>query len=132
MQKENAGTTGILHRAGEDYLETILMLHMRHGTVRSVDVAREMNFSKPSVSKAVSVLQQAGYLTMDSDHFLHLTQEGREIAERVYERHTFLTDFLTDIGVSPEIAEADACRMEHDISPETFRCLKEMRRRTQF
>lgn len=132
MQNLKPSRSGVLHRAGEDYLETVLMLHKRKGMVRSVDVAREMNFSKPSVSKAVSVLQQAGYLAVDNEHFLHLTEEGLKIAERVYERHTFLTEFLIAIGVDPETAESDACMMEHDISPKTFECLKEMRRKIQF
>ena len=131
MENEKLPRSGVLHKAGEDYLETILMLHQRKGMVRSVDVARQMNFSKPSVSKAVSVLQQAGYLTVDNEHFLHLTPEGLEIAQRVYERHTFLTDFLTDIGVDPKTAEEDACLIEHDISPQTFEALKAMRKKIQ-
>lgn len=123
---------GKLHKAGEDYLETILTLQMTKGLVRSVDVARAMNYSKPSVCKAVSVLQDAGYLTMDGEHFLHLTEVGKAIAERVYERHCFFTDLLVKIGVDPEIAEADACQMEHCISQESFDCLKNAREKLGF
>ena len=117
---------GKLHRAGEDYLETVLRLEKSKGAVRSVDIARQMNISKPSVSNAISVLSQAGHLTVDSDHFIHLTEEGRKNAERVYERHRFLTDFLIAIGVDARTAEEDACRMEHDISPRSFEALKQM------
>lgn len=117
---------GKLHKAGEDYLETILRLQNQKGAVRSVDIARQMNISKPSVSNAISVLSQAGHLTVDSDHFIHLTEEGRAHAERIYERHRFLTDFLIELGVDAKTAEEDACRMEHDISPVSFEALKEM------
>ena len=120
---------GKLHKAGEDYLETILRLQNVKGAVRSVDIARQMNISKPSVSNAVSVLSQAGHLTVDSDHFIHLTEEGRAHAERIYERHRFLTDFLIELGVDAKTAEEDACRMEHDISPVSFEALKNMWRK---
>ena len=120
---------GKLHKAGEDYLETILTLQQTKGLVRSVDVARQMNYSKPSVCKAVSVLQEAGYLSVDSEHFLHLTEIGQAIAERVYERHCFFTELLIKIGVDPAIAEADACEMEHCISAQSFECLKKARDR---
>ena len=126
MHKSGEIPYGKLHRAGEDYLETILRLEKARGAVRSVDIARQMNISKPSVSNAVSVLTQAGHLTVDSDHFIHLTEEGRRNAERVYERHRFLMDFLIAIGVDAQTAEEDACRMEHDISPLSFEALKEM------
>ena len=114
-----------LYASGEDYLETILILHREMGMVRSVDVSRHMAVSKPSVCHAVAVLQEGGFLAMDGDHFLHLTERGRIIAEKIYERHRFFTDCLIEAGVDPETAEADACRIEHVISDETFRRLKE-------
>ena len=115
-----------LHASGEDYLETILVLQKKLGMVRSVDVARHMEVSKPSVCHAVATLRDGGFLTMDEDHFLHLTDVGREVAEKIYERHCFLTKQLISIGVDPETAEADACRIEHDISAETYERLKEL------
>ena len=114
-----------LYASGEDYLETILILHREMGMVRSVDVARHMDVSKPSVCHAVAVLQEGGFLTVDGDHFLHLTEQGRIIAEKIYERHRFFTDRLIEAGVDPKTAESDACRIEHVISDETFRRLKE-------
>ena len=111
--------------SGEDYLEAILVLQKQKGMVRSVDVARHMGVSKPSVCVAVNTLKDGGFLTMDEDHFLHLTDVGREVAERIYERHCFFTDELIAAGVAPETAEADACRIEHVISEESFRRLKE-------
>ena len=114
-----------LYASGEDYLETILILHREMGMVRSVDVARHMDVSKPSVCHAVAVLQEGGFLAMDEDHFLHLTEVGKEIAGKIYERHRFFTDRLIEAGVDPKTAEADACRIEHVISDETFHRLKE-------
>ena len=114
-----------IHASGEDYLETILILHREMGMVRSVDVARHMDVSKPSVCHAVAVLQEGGFLAVDGDHFLHLTEQGRIIAEKIYERHRFFTDRLIEAGVDPKTAEADACRIEHVISDETFHRLKE-------
>ena len=114
-----------IHASGEDYLETILILHREMGMVRSVDVARHMDVSKPSVCHAVAVLQEGGFLIMDEDHFLHLTEVGKKIAGKIYERHCFFTDRLIEAGVDPKTAEADACRIEHVISDETFRRLKE-------
>ena len=114
-----------LYASGEDYLETILILHRKMGMVRSVDVARHMGVSKPSVCHAVAVLQEGGFLAVDGDHFLHLTEQGRIIAEKIYERHRFFTDRLIEAGVDPKTAETDACRIEHVISDETFRRLKE-------
>ena len=113
-----------LHASGEDYLETILILQKQCGMVRSVDVARYMSVSKPSVCRAVAVLRDGGFLEMDEDHFLYLTDAGREVAEKIYERHQFFTEQLIAAGVDPEIAEADACRMEHAISSESFARLK--------
>ena len=114
-----------LHASGEDYLETILVLQKKRGMVRSVDVARYMEVSKPSVCHAVATLRDGGFLTMDEDHFLHLTDVGREVAERTYERHCFFTEQLIAAGVDPKTAEADACRIEHIISDESFSRLKE-------
>ena len=114
-----------LHASGEDYLETILVLHKKTGMVRSVDVARHMGVSKPSVCVAVNTLKDGGFLTMDEDHFLHLTDVGREVAEKIYKRHCFFTEQLIAAGVNPETAEADACRIEHIISDESFSKLKE-------
>lgn len=113
-----------LHASGEDYLETILILQKQCGMVRSVDVARYMSVSKPSVCRAVAVLRDGGFLEMDEDHFLYLTDAGREVAEKIYERHQFFTEQLIAAGVDPKIAEADACRMEHAISSESFAQLK--------
>ena len=113
-----------LHASGEDYLEAILVLHKKMGMVRSVDVARHMEVSKPSVCHAVNILKDGGFLTMDEDHFLHLTDIGREVAEKIYERHCFFTEKLIAAGVDPKTAEADACRIEHVISAESFERLK--------
>ena len=109
-----------LHASGEDYLENILVLQKKRGMVRSVDVARHMEVSKPSVCHAVATLRDGGFLTMDEDHFLHLTDVGREVAERTYERHCFFTEQLIAAGVDPKTAEADACRIEHTISQDSF------------
>ena len=114
-----------LHASGEDYLETILVLQKKLSMVRSVDVARHLKVSKPSVCHAVATLRDGGFLTMDEDHFLHLTDVGREVAERTYERHCFFTEQLITAGVDPKTAEADACRIEHIISDESFDRLKE-------
>ena len=113
-----------LHASGEDYLETILVLQKKLGMVRSVDVARHMEVSKPSVCHAVATLKKGGFLLIDVDHFLHLTDLGREVAEATYEKHRFFTDRLIEAGVDPETAERDACRIEHVISEETFERLK--------
>ena len=114
-----------LHASGEDYLETILVLQKKLGMVHSVDVARHMEVSKPSVCNAVATLRDGSFLTMDEDHFLHLTDVGREVAEKIYERHCFFTEQLIAAGVDPRTAEADACRIEHIISDESFDRLKE-------
>ena len=113
-----------LHASGEDYLEAILVLHKKMGMVRSVDVARHMEVSKPSVCHAVAALREGGFLTMDSDYFLHLTDVGREVAERTYEKHCFFIRLLVDAGVEPKTAEQDACRMEHAISDDSFQKIK--------
>ena len=113
-----------LHASGEDYLEAILVLQKQKGMVRSVDMARHMGVSKPSVCHAVATLKNGGFLTMDDGFFLHLTNIGREVAEQIYEKHRFFTERLIAAGVDSEIAEADACRIEHVISEESFRRLK--------
>ena len=113
-----------LHASGEDYLEAVLVLQKQKGMVRSVDIARHMDVSKPSVCHAVATLKDGGFLTMDDGFFLHLTNIGREVAEQIYEKHRFFTERLIAAGVDSEIAEADACRIEHVISDESFQCLK--------
>ena len=113
-----------LHASGEDYLETILVLQKKTGLVRSADVARHLEVSKPSVCHAVATLKKGGFLLMDGDHFLHLTDVGREVAEQIYEKHRFFTDQLIEAGVDPETAERDACRIEHVISESSFQHLK--------
>lgn len=113
-----------LHKSGEDYLEAILILTKQKGCVRSIDVAEYLNFSKPSVSKAVSLLRKSGYLEVNTDHLLFLTKNGRAIAEEIYERHCFFTELLESAGVDHKTAETDACAMEHDISSVSFKHLK--------
>ena len=113
-----------LHASGEDYLEAVLVLQKQKGMVRSVDMARHMGVSKPSMCHAVATLKNGGFLTMDDGFFLHLTNIGREVAEQIYEKHRFFTERLIAAGVDPETAEADACRIEHVISEESFRRLK--------
>ena len=114
-----------LYASGEDYLEAVLVLQRKQGMVRSIDLARHMGFSKPSISHAVGVLKNGGFLTVDDDGFLHLTVIGREIAEKIYDRHLFFMEQLIAAGVDPKTAEADACRIEHIISDESFDRLKE-------
>ena len=117
----------IQHKAEEsleDYLETILVLNKRLSGVRSIDAATEMSFSKPSVSVAVKNLKNRGYITVSEDGYLHLTDEGLKIAESVYERHTLLTDWLVHLGVDPKTATSDACKMEHDITQESYEAMK--------
>ena len=113
-----------IQESAENYLEAILALSEK-GNVRSIDVAQHLNFSKPSVSRAMSLLRENGYVIMDDDGLLHLTDTGYEIASRIYERHQLLTTWLTRLGVDPKVAQADACRIEHDISEETFQRLKD-------
>lgn len=115
---------GELGKSQEDYLEAILVLQNQHSEVLSVDVARHMNFSKPSVCHAVKQLKGKGFLDVYEDGSLHLTEEGRKLAEGVYERHRFFTEYLMEMGVSAKQAEEDACKMEHIISEESFRALK--------
>ena len=111
--------------SSEDYLERILMLTQKNGSVRSIDIANDMGFSKPSVSVAMKKLKAKGYISVDDNGVITLTEEGHQIAEYVLNKHNFLRDFLVSIGVSPEIAEDDACKIEHEISDETFQRLSE-------
>lgn len=113
-----------LLESGQMYLETIYVLCQKNPSVRSIDVCEHMGFSKPSVSRAVGLLKDGGYITVDNDGHLHLTEIGSEIAEKIYERHTILTKFLTSIGVDPITASEDACKMEHDISDITLQAIK--------
>lgn len=108
----------------EDYLETILLLSRKMPCVRSIDVANELHYSKPSVSIAMKNLRQKNYVSVSEEGHIHLTEEGLQLAEAVYERHTFLSGWLTELGVTPETAARDACRMEHDISSESFAAIK--------
>ena len=114
-----------IHASGEDYLEAVLVLQKNHGAVRSIDVARRVGVSKASVSYAVSALREGGFLTVDSDYVLHLTETGRNVAEKIYERHQFFTEQFIAAGVDPEIAERDACRIEHAISQDTFEKIRD-------
>ena len=113
-----------LQESGEMYLETILILSKKKPYVRSVDVGEYMGFSKPSVSRAVGLLRQGGFLIMQPDGGLILTELGRDLAEKIYERHTVLTDMLVMLGVSQQTAAEDACKIEHDLSDETFSAIK--------
>ncbi|MDO5294939.1 MAG: metal-dependent transcriptional regulator [bacterium] len=110
-----------MHESGENYLETILLLEKRNGSVRSIDIARELNFSKPSVSRAVGLLKEAGYITVDKNGYITMTEHGKLEAEQIYEKHQMITEFLVrTIAVNREIAEQDACKMEHILSNETL------------
>lgn len=113
-----------IYASGEDYLEAVLVLQKKKGMVRSVDLARHMGFSKASISHAVGVLKNGGFLTVDEEGYFHLTEDGREVAEKIYERHQFFTEQLVAVGVDRETAERDACRIEHVISEEAFEKLK--------
>ena len=113
-----------IQESGEMYLETILILQRNNDRVRSIDVCEYMGFSKPSVSRAVGLLKNGGYITVDRDGYLFLTPAGYEVASKTYERHTVLTEFFEFLGISPETAVNDACKIEHCISDETFDALK--------
>ena len=113
-----------IHESAENYLETILILKKRMGQVRSIDIATELSVSKPSVSVAMKNLRTNGYIEVDKDGYITLLDKGNSIAEKMYERHTLLTEWLTGIGVSSDVAAEDACRIEHIISAETFEALK--------
>ena len=113
-----------IHESAENYLETILVLQKRKGSVRSVDIANGLSFSKPSISIAMKNLRENGYIEMGGDGFITLLDKGRETAERVYERHKLFSGWLTALGVDPAIAAEDACRIEHVISAESFQAIK--------
>ena len=113
-----------MHESAEMYLETIYTLSLNSTSVRSIDVAEALNYSRPSVSRAVGLLKKDGYLKMDEEGFLTLTEEGRALAEQIYERHTVLTAALEALGVDKETAAEDACKIEHDISDRTFEAIK--------
>ncbi|MCI1956604.1 MAG: metal-dependent transcriptional regulator [Oscillospiraceae bacterium] len=115
----------IIHESAENYLETILMLKEQRGQVRSIDIVNELGYTKPSISVAMKRLRENGYIKMDDEGFITLTEAGMEIAGRIYARHKLLTKFLVSLGVGEKTAEADACKMEHDLSDETFEKLKE-------
>lgn len=110
----------VLHESAEDYLETILILYERNGQVRSIDIVNEMNFSKPSISIAMKKLRESGFIRMDINGLITLTDQGREVAERIYSRHKLLTKVLEAIGVDPQKAEEEACKIEHDIDDQTY------------
>ena len=114
-----------IYESAENYLETILSLHETQGLVRSIDIANHLHFSKPSVSVAMKKLRESGYIEMDKEGFISLLPAGEEIARRIYERHKLLTKFFIHLGVSPGVAAADACKIEHDLSEETFQKIKE-------
>lgn len=113
-----------VHESGEMYLEAILVLSKQNGYVRSIDVSEYLGYSKPSVSRAMGILRNGGYITVDKDGAITLTESGSEIAEKIYERHTVLSKLLMRLGVSEETAVADACKLEHAISDESFQAIK--------
>ena len=117
-----------IYESGEMYLETILILKHKIANVRAIDVAQEMNFSKPSVSRALGILKNNGFITIDKNGYICLSETGGAIAEKIYERHKVLTDLFTAIGVPEDIAQEDACKVEHAISDETFNALKRHQR----
>ena len=112
-----------IHRASEDYLEAMLMMQEKHGYIRSIDVAVQLGVTKPSVTYSTKRLRENGYITMDSANYITLTETGMEIARRIYNRHKLLTDFFIRLGVDSETAREDACRVEHDLSEQTFNAL---------
>lgn len=113
-----------LKESGEMYLETILRLEEENGTVHAVDVARRMNFSKPTISETIKKMEGGGYVSVDGNNHIHLTSRGREIAEKTYERHQVISSIFEALGVNPATAAADACRVEHYISDETFEAMR--------
>lgn len=114
-----------LHESAEMYLETIYLLTKERSNVRSIDVAEHMGYSKPSISRAMGLLKKGGYLTVDADGFLSLTPQGIAVAEKIFERHTVLSNFLTRLGVDPKTAAEDACKIEHVISDAAFEAIKD-------
>ena len=115
-----------IHESAEDYLERILMLRLKNGMVRSIDIVRDLDYSKPSVSVAMKRLRENGYIEMDADGYISLLPPGEAIETRIYARHQVLTQFLVQLGVSPENAAADACKIEHDLSKESYEQIKEI------
>ena len=120
-----------IQESGEMYLETILILTKRGGPVRSLDVANEMGYSKPSISRAMGILKNDGYIEIDESGYITLTTEGKKIAKTIYERHIVISELLISLGVDKKTAEEDACRIEHVISPKTFRALKKFNKERQ-
>jgi len=120
-----------IQESGEMYLETILVLTKRGGPVRSLDVANEMGYSKPSISRAMGILKNDGYIEIDESGYITLTTEGKKIAKTIYERHIVISELLISLGVDKKTAEEDACRIEHVISPKTFRALKKFNKERQ-
>ena len=113
-----------LQESGEMYLETIHVLLQKNGSVRSIDVSEHMGYSKPSVSRAVGLLKKGGYIVVDADGYITLTEDGEKVAMKIYERHTVLSGMLIALGVDPETAAEDACRLEHAISDKSFEAIK--------
>ena len=113
-----------IHESGEMYLETIHVLYKNNGRVRSIDISEHMGYSKPSVSRAVGLLKKGGYILVDKEGYITLTDSGLKVAETIYERHTLLTNLLVRLGVRPEVASEDACKIEHAISDESFKAIK--------
>ena len=113
-----------IHESGEMYLETIHVLTKQNGTVRSIDISEHMGYSKPSVSRAVGLLKKGGYIVVDEDGYITLTEAGESVANKIYERHTVLSRMLIALGVDPEVAAEDACKLEHAISDESFEAIK--------
>ena len=114
-----------IHESAENYLETILVLQKRNGYVRSIDIATELNFSKPSISNAMKQLSSKGYIQMDESRLITLTEKGRKVAEQIYERHQLISEFLEMLGVDSQTAAEDACKIEHVLSNETFEKFKD-------
>ena len=121
---QEGGAAVAIYESGEMYLETIHVLLTRNGAVRSIDISEHMGYSKPSVSRAVGLLKKDGYIQVDADGYITLTEAGMDVAMKIYERHTILSRMLMLLGVSPETAAEDACRLEHAISDESFQAIK--------
>lgn len=120
-----------IHESAEDYLEAILILQEKHGEVRSIDIVNQTGYTKPSISVAMKHLRENGYITMDENGYIALTDSGSAVAQRIYTRHRVLTQLLTEIGVGKETAAADACKIEHDLSDETFQKIREFAEKQQ-
>ena len=129
-EEERQGNQMEIHESAEDYLETILILKERSGQVRSIDIATEMNYTKPSISVAMKKLRENGFIEVDKDGFITLTASGYEIASNIYNRHKVLTDFFISLGVDQKVAAEDACKIEHDLSDETFEKIREHAEKT--